>query len=281
MDASGNFLWAKSIGGNGPDSGFDLALDAFGNVYSSGTFSLTVDFDPGPGTYTMSSFGNADAFLSKLDASGNFLGAAQFGGAGADAALQLICSGGDLYMSGTFSSIADLDPGPLTYTMVSAGGTEIFICGMDTSFSFLWAKQCTGPGNDEPKAMLKTISNELYIAGRFQNVCDFDPGPGTYTLNGIGYSDAFVLKLGNSIISGEAETEKGINAFRLFPNPSGGKFTLQSDQEENILIYDIRGALLSEIKLDQIRGFSTEFNLSAGIYIVRGKTSTKKLVVTE
>src|SRR5688500_17856208 len=60
------FGWAKKMGGSSHDRGESLAVDLNGNVYSTGNFSATVDFDPGAGTYNLTSAGQADAFVSKL-----------------------------------------------------------------------------------------------------------------------------------------------------------------------------------------------------------------------
>jgi hypothetical protein len=44
----GNFVWVKQIGGGGIDQGFGIAVDQSGNVYTSGSFYDTADFDPEP-----------------------------------------------------------------------------------------------------------------------------------------------------------------------------------------------------------------------------------------
>jgi len=72
------FAWAKKLGGSTNDQSYSIALDGSGDVYTTGFFSGTADFDPGPGTYTLTSVGgNADIFISKLDALGNFVWAKQ------------------------------------------------------------------------------------------------------------------------------------------------------------------------------------------------------------
>jgi hypothetical protein len=53
LDSSGNFLWSKSIGGDGNDWANGIVSDDIGNIYVTGTFSQTVDFDPGPGIYSL------------------------------------------------------------------------------------------------------------------------------------------------------------------------------------------------------------------------------------
>ncbi|MCH2420088.1 MAG: hypothetical protein MK181_09770, partial [Acidimicrobiales bacterium] len=61
-----------------------MAVDSSGNVYTAGSFSGTVDFDPGAGTANLSSNGSEDVFVSKLDSSGNYVWAKNFGVPGPD-----------------------------------------------------------------------------------------------------------------------------------------------------------------------------------------------------
>lgn len=65
-DASGNFVWAKTISAPIYEGGIDICTDPFGNVFTSGYFFGTVDFDPGPGVNPLKSNGNQDIFLLKL-----------------------------------------------------------------------------------------------------------------------------------------------------------------------------------------------------------------------
>ena len=70
---SQNFEWAHSIGGTGTDRGTAINTDPWGNVYITGFFSDSFDFDPGLDTFNISSNGGFDLFVQKLDSSGNFI----------------------------------------------------------------------------------------------------------------------------------------------------------------------------------------------------------------
>jgi hypothetical protein len=74
------FQWAHQVGGLNYDDGISIITDALENVYTTGTFSSTVDFDPGEGTSNLTSVGEADVFIQKFDANGQFLWAKQMGG---------------------------------------------------------------------------------------------------------------------------------------------------------------------------------------------------------
>ncbi len=67
-----SFSWARCIGGPGNDACLGIALDNSGNIYASGYFNDTVDFDPGSGVTEYASHGMDDSFLVKLMPNGNW-----------------------------------------------------------------------------------------------------------------------------------------------------------------------------------------------------------------
>ncbi|MCH2046242.1 MAG: SBBP repeat-containing protein, partial [Saprospiraceae bacterium] len=128
LDASGNFLWAKSFGGSSSDQGNSIAVDAAGNVYTTGSFEDTVDFDPGAGTTNLSAIGGSDIFIQKLDASGNFLWAKSFGGSSSDWGSSIAVDASEnVYTTGSFQDTVDFDPGAGTINLISQGSLDIFV----------------------------------------------------------------------------------------------------------------------------------------------------------
>ncbi|MCC7504825.1 MAG: T9SS type A sorting domain-containing protein, partial [Saprospiraceae bacterium] len=66
LDASGNFVWAKQMTGINGEVGYAVASDSNGNVYATGYFEGTVDFNPGAAIDNQTSNGNQDVFIVKL-----------------------------------------------------------------------------------------------------------------------------------------------------------------------------------------------------------------------
>ncbi len=79
LDSQGNFVWAIKVGWYGQDYGHSITTDTFGNIYLTGYFEGTVDFDPSQKVYNLSSKGYWDIFVLKLDSSGNLDWARSFG----------------------------------------------------------------------------------------------------------------------------------------------------------------------------------------------------------
>lgn len=195
LDSFGNFYWARQFSGN-KTNGLGIAIDPSGNVYTAGAFFDTCDFDPGANTKNLISNGNQDAYVSKLDASGNFVWAKTFGGSSDDLAYGIAADATGVYTTGAFYIGCDFDPGPNTYTMTTSGGSDIFISKLSASGNFVWAKQIGGTGFDNRGYDIKVDSKRnLYSTGFFNDTADFDPNPSATLLVSNGSVDAFVQKM--------------------------------------------------------------------------------------
>ena len=78
------FGFPVAIVETGSTTGSSIVVDASGNVYTTGNFRDTVDFDPGAGTAYLTSAGFADIFIQKLNSDGEFLWAKAIAGIGHD-----------------------------------------------------------------------------------------------------------------------------------------------------------------------------------------------------
>jgi hypothetical protein len=203
LDSSGNFAWAGKMGGLFYEYGYGIAADATGNVYITGFFrGLNCDFDPGPGTFYLNTYGDNDEFICKLDASGNFIWAKQFTAPAyyySDGHSIAVDTSGNVYTAGRFSGTVDFDPGPGTFSMKSTGLNDAFICKLNSSGGFMWAKIVGGCQNqDYASSIALDDSANIYVTGQFSYIGDFDPGPGTFNLTAPGGFDCFISKFTTS-----------------------------------------------------------------------------------
>ncbi len=194
LDASGNFVWARRIGGTDRDEANSIAVDAAGNVYTTGTFYGTVDFDPGAGTSNLTSGGSLDIFVSKLNAAGNFVWAKSMLGTAQNQAADIIVDAGNVYTTGSYNGTVDFDPGAGTFNLTAKSSEEIFVSKLTAAGNFVWAKSMGGSDRSYANAITVDGSGNVYTTGSFRGTTDFDPGAGVSNLTSAGESDIYVSK---------------------------------------------------------------------------------------
>ncbi len=198
LNSAGIFQWARRMGGGGGDSSTGIAVDAFGNVHTTGYFYGTADFDPGSGVRELTSNGNVvnDVFVSKLSSSGAYLWARRLGGSGSDSGNSIAVDAlGNVYTAGAFKGTADFDPGAGVNNLASAGGDDVFVSKLDSSGNHVWARRIGGSENDSPTDIALDSAGNAHITGRFLGTADFDPGVGISSLTSAGGSDVFIMNL--------------------------------------------------------------------------------------
>jgi len=70
FDPAGDHVWSRTWGGESTDDGGGIGVDSNGNIYGTGWFYGTVDFDPGDDVYEVTSNGSLDVFLIQLNSDG-------------------------------------------------------------------------------------------------------------------------------------------------------------------------------------------------------------------
>ena len=165
---TGALVWAKGFTGfwNGPDA---IAVGADGSVYTTGAFGGTTDFDPGSGVYNLSPHTYQDAFISKLDAAGNFVWAKALGGtSGAEGFGIAVAQDGGVYTTGQFDGTVDFNPGSGTFNLIApAGQIEAYVSKLDAAGNFVWAKGFAASSATNSTGIALGTDGSVYNRRRF------------------------------------------------------------------------------------------------------------------
>jgi hypothetical protein len=286
LDVNGNFIRAYAIEGMGYSSGISIAVDASQNVYTTGTFAGSCDFDPGSGNFTLSSAaGFRDIFISKEDSSGNLVWAKGMGSnSHYDSGNGITVDPfGNVYVTGYFDGTVDFDPGVGTFPLVSTLNAEdVFISILDNGGNFVNALAFYGYATDRGAGIVLDNTQNIYATGSFNATVDFDPGPATFNMNSVGGFDAYFVKIG--ALSNDVNEISARKDVRIFPNPADGIFTVQCDTEiTKVEIYNTLGEI---IFVSEIKNASRQFDLSEqppGIYFITVQTEkssvTSKIII--
>lgn len=234
-----------------------VKVDAQKNVYTMGVYgttipfqSNTVDFDPGPGTFNMSTkFENAtdtlnegnQTFVTKLDANGDLVWAKQLAVRGTN---MTIDGSGYIYLTGYFLGTVDFNPGTDDFFLTAPLDGAMFVCKLDKNGDFVWAEQFNGLNGSFAWswALAADKDGNVYVTGSFLGSMDFNPDNAiadTFILSAaIGLSDGFICKLN-----------------------SGGKFVWAVKQTS------ITDSVVSAVKPSEIDLDATGAIYVSGIYI--------------
>jgi hypothetical protein len=191
---AGNFIFARRIGGTGTDRANAMAIDPVtGGIYLAGQYALSVDFDPGPGTATLTASGG-DAFFARFDTNGNYVFARRIGGSSADQAQAIaLDASGNIYVGGAFQGTASFNTSPVV-NLTSAGNQDAFLAKYDPNGLNIFALKMGGTGADLVNALAVDAAGNAYVAGEFQNTADFGPDPANHRFTAAGGSDIFFGK---------------------------------------------------------------------------------------
>jgi hypothetical protein len=148
--------------------GWDLAVDASGSAYITGTTS-TGAFPVTPGAYDTSFNGQSDAFVAKLDPRGSDLRWSTFlGGGQVDNAWSLaLDEEGNILISGsTRSEDFPVTPGAFDTTL-SRGNYDAFVVKLNDSGSeLIFGTYCGGSGWEHGQDVAVDKNGCVYLAGR-------------------------------------------------------------------------------------------------------------------
>lgn len=242
IDASGNFLWAKVLGGNLEEISGPMDVDSIGNTYISGYFSSAPTYF---GSYTLTT--NWDGyFTAKYDTDGNCLWAKY-------ASADVICAANDGY----YTNYPD------------------YIRKYDTLGNLQWTKNVTGATNNAMVA----VNTDVYITGSYNGSVYFD----TCALNSTS-NQMYIAKLGNPIIVTNIKEKESNAVFSVYPNPTSRIITINISptspkQSFTLKVNNSLGKTVYFENLKEISGsYTKQIDLSAlskGIYLVELQSNTR------
>jgi hypothetical protein len=183
--------YASFLGGTSVDIPFGIAVDQAGAVYVAG-YTDSDDFPTTPGVIQRESNGDLDAFIAKIDPSGERVIYATFlGGSGTDIAWDVgVDSEGAAYVVGGTSS-PDFAHTPGSYGEPSAQQTA-FVSKLTPDGSTLEYSALLGPGRAD--AVTVNADGDAFVLGQ-ANGDDFPTTPGAFQSQPAGAGDAFVTRL--------------------------------------------------------------------------------------
>ena len=166
--------WVDDIGGpNSNCISSAVQVDKQNNVYVTGFFSNTADFDPSAAVYNLTATGAFDTFVAKYTTAGKFIWAVRMGGSGGDYAQinsLVVDKDGNPIITGQFNSNSmDVDPGTGTAILSSNGGYDAFIVKLNTNGAFVWAKSIGGNGADYGAHVTTDSQGDVIEVLKFQN----------------------------------------------------------------------------------------------------------------
>jgi hypothetical protein len=289
-NSEGKLLWAKSFE-PGNHSGMtlcDLELDNDNNIYLTGGFSGTINFDGTSVTHGTSSSGSV---IIKYESGGNLIWHKQLGDDNAHLVHigGIACHGNDIYLSGNYNNTVDFGGQTL-----STGGanSSMFIAKYDNSFNLDWVHSTIGlPNSHRPLgdcggSSISIYNNMISVTGGLSGKVSFDG----IIYDGESYPKMYVTQLDETAI-GVNEKEADNIQLTVYPNPSGSSITVEylSESAGNISL-TIRNQLgetvylLDEHSPGNLYQKKIEFsNKSKGIYyieiIAHKKRSVRKVVI--
>jgi hypothetical protein len=169
----------------------DVSISESGDVYTIGTFSGIVDFEPGNAVRNLDS-SNGSTFIRKVNRDQELVWIKQLPlGASSNYInydhLTFTVNNTGIAINGFFDGTVDFDPGTSSKILQSNDGRSIFTGKFDLDGNFLWANKIEQGSQYYLSVYTKNqigmdSNGNVYVAGGFVSTIDFDPGSGISTL---------------------------------------------------------------------------------------------------
>lgn len=273
FDTSANQLWAKAMGGYYEDYLKDFEVDEAGDIYLTGEFGMTVDFDPGESEFILTSAGNRDIFILKLTALGEFSWVKRIGAIEGQNVTDIsILENNQFLLTGAFTQTVDFDPGDGIEER-TADFVDLYIASFTMPGEFQWVRTMGGPDYQQTYDCLLLNSGNMLLANSISGSADIDPGSEIHEITSLGYSDIVIEEI---IISDVTELNEELDQsteFEVYPNPALNSLSIEGLSGISLItIYDIKGTAVLK---NQITNATIDIStLPQGIYMLKVETSS-------
>lgn len=193
LNTCGEFVWVRKHGISSAGTTASIAIDNANNIYIAGPLpNATITI----GTFTITSAGNWDGYIARMDVLGNFVWAKRIGSSGVDYITDVKTnSAGSVVVGGLFSNTVDFDPNAGVANLTSAGTYDAFVLTLDASGNYVWAKRTGSTGDDAARELVINSADDIILMGDYAGVVDFDPNAGVQNLTSAGGKDVYVQRL--------------------------------------------------------------------------------------
>ncbi|MDP3392399.1 FG-GAP-like repeat-containing protein [Sediminibacterium sp.] len=179
-----------------------VTTDVSGNVYVTGFFYGTVDFDPSLTTNNLTSAGAGDIFIAKYNSNGQYQWAYRVGGTSNDIGVRVKLDGnGNVFVAGKFGSTSMQanttgTGSPITLTNTTTNGAnDVFILKYTLNGVFQQAVSYGGASNDDAYDLAIDGNNNVFLAGSFAGTVSVN----SLSITSNGNYDAYLLKTNNDL----------------------------------------------------------------------------------
>lgn len=257
-DLNSNFLWAKSfenLNMNSSLNGNKINFDSNNNIYFSGYFNNSVDFNPDLGqaifnSTPISTVVYEDSFICKLDNNGNYISTKTLSSIYQDKVIDFdFDSNNNIFLIGEFKGTLNFDQFYSNYSLTSLGEYDAYFMKLDNNLNFKWAYKIGNNQDDDKISNIKIDnSNNILISGGFKGIMDIDLNNNVFNINNNSLTnyDSYVIKYNDLDLLGFENFQ--IDIINIFPNPCNDYLNiLNKTNIDKIEIIDMIGKKVIDI----------------------------------
>jgi hypothetical protein len=155
-----------------------------GALYLSGFLDGEVDFDPSVAVNSITSLGDYDGYIVKVDTAGNHIWSKHFGATGNQYINGMDVDGnGKIVAAGFHDASFDIDPNAGVQMLTSVHGDDAFNMGLDTAGNLLWVSTISGLSNDRSHHVVIDNLGNSYCLSWVTNEVTVSDGSNTISPN--------------------------------------------------------------------------------------------------